>query len=64
MPTISRISFLVVTVAAGALGAATVVAPFARAYGSPPDAGTSPLAVACPSAATDATASAVLPPTR
>ena len=35
MPGISRISFLVVVVAAGALGAAAVVAPFVEAHGSP-----------------------------
>ena len=35
MPSISRISFLVVVVAAGALGAAAVVAPFVEAYGPP-----------------------------
>ena len=35
MPSISRISFLVVVVAAGALGAAAVVAPFVAAHGSP-----------------------------
>jgi mono/diheme cytochrome c family protein len=51
---LNRIVFVLVTVAAGAIGAAAVIAPFVKAYGNPPDRHLAQAAAMAPAPAQDA----------